>query len=78
MKGAGLCRRRILIRIVKYSYKIPPPYQERGQVEPPRPALQHRCGRPPQGRARVPTLQGLTLVHFSAQLERFVWDRGCT
>jgi len=21
--------------------------------------------------------QGLTLVHFSAQLERFVWDRGC-
>jgi hypothetical protein len=22
--------------------------------------------------------QGLTLVHFSAQLERFLWDRGCT
>ena len=21
--------------------------------------------------------QGLTLVHFSAQLQRFVWDRGC-
>jgi hypothetical protein len=21
--------------------------------------------------------QRLTLVHFSAQLERFVWDRGC-
>jgi len=21
--------------------------------------------------------QGLTLVHFSAQLERIVWDRGC-
>jgi hypothetical protein len=21
--------------------------------------------------------QGLTLVHVSAQLERFVWDRGC-
>ena len=21
--------------------------------------------------------QGLTLVHFPAQLERFVWDRGC-
>ena len=21
--------------------------------------------------------QGLTLVRFSAQLERFVWDRGC-
>ena len=21
--------------------------------------------------------QGLTLVHFSAQLERFVWDSGC-
>ena len=21
--------------------------------------------------------QGLTLAHFSAQLERFVWDRGC-
>jgi len=20
---------------------------------------------------------GLTLVHFSAQLKRFVWDRGC-
>jgi hypothetical protein len=37
------------------------------------------------GRARVPhpprpyptAGQGLTLVHFSAQLERFVWDRGC-
>jgi len=26
---------------------------------------------------RKPTVsQGLTLVHFSAQLERFVWDRG--
>jgi hypothetical protein len=25
----------------------------------------------------VPLGQGLTLVHFSAQLERFVWDRGC-
>jgi hypothetical protein len=22
--------------------------------------------------------QGLTLVHFSAQLERFLWDRGCS
>jgi len=22
-------------------------------------------------------VQGLTLVHFSAQLKRFVWDRGC-
>jgi hypothetical protein len=22
--------------------------------------------------------QGLTLVHFSAQLERFQWDRGCS
>jgi len=22
-------------------------------------------------------VQGLTLVHFSAQLERFVWDGGC-
>jgi hypothetical protein len=21
--------------------------------------------------------QGLTLVHLSAQLERFLWDRGC-
>jgi len=21
--------------------------------------------------------QGLTLVHFSAQLKRFLWDRGC-
>ena len=21
--------------------------------------------------------QGLTLVHFSAQLERFLWDKGC-
>ena len=21
--------------------------------------------------------QGLSLVHFSAELERFVWDRGC-
>ena len=21
--------------------------------------------------------QGLTVVHFSAQLERFFWDRGC-
>jgi len=21
--------------------------------------------------------QGLTLAHFSAQLERFLWDRGC-
>jgi len=27
--------------------------------------------------ARAPVSQGLTLVHFSAQLERFLWDRGC-
>jgi hypothetical protein len=26
---------------------------------------------------RVRHHQGLTLVHFSAQLERFVWCRGC-
>ena len=25
----------------------------------------------------APVSQGLTLVHFSAQLERFVWDEGC-
>jgi hypothetical protein len=25
----------------------------------------------------TPGNQGLTLVHFSAQLERFVWDGGC-
>jgi len=24
-----------------------------------------------------PSSQWLTLAHFSAQLERFVWDRGC-
>jgi len=24
-----------------------------------------------------PFTQGRTLVHFSAQLERFVWERGC-
>ena len=23
-------------------------------------------------------VQGLTLVHFSAQRKRFLWDRGCT
>jgi len=26
---------------------------------------------------RTPSDQGLTLVHFAAQLERFVWDMGC-
>ena len=25
----------------------------------------------------VASSQGLTLIHFSAQLERFVWNRGC-
>ena len=35
----------------------------------PRPLLVRTLG--------VTLLQGLTLVHFSAQLERFVWDRGC-
>jgi len=28
-------------------------------------------------RAAAGEWQGLTLVHFSAQLERFAWDRGC-
>ena len=23
------------------------------------------------------SMQGLTLVHFSAQLQRFLWDQGC-
>ena len=27
--------------------------------------------------AAAPERQGLTLVYFSAQLERFLWDRGC-
>jgi hypothetical protein len=27
--------------------------------------------------AREAVAQGLILVHFSAQLKRFVWDRGC-
>jgi hypothetical protein len=27
--------------------------------------------------ASCTSLQGLTLVHFAAQLERFAWDRGC-
>jgi hypothetical protein len=30
-----------------------------------------------QQRAREVQGQGLTLVYFSAQLERFVWDRSC-
>jgi len=29
------------------------------------------------GRSAGRVGQGLTLVHFSSQLERFVWDRGC-
>jgi len=29
------------------------------------------------GVASSPIGQGLRLVHFSAQLERFVWDTGC-
>jgi len=29
------------------------------------------------GSGRCALSQGLTLVNFSAQLERFVWDRGC-
>ena len=29
------------------------------------------------GPSVAPARQGLTLVHFSAQLERFVWDKGC-
>jgi len=32
---------------------------------------------PPAGAGAWAVGQGLTLVHFSAQLERFVWDRGC-
>jgi hypothetical protein len=35
---------------------------------PPHPLRRDRCLR---------RRQGLTLVHFSAQLERFLWDRGC-
>jgi len=32
---------------------------------------------PVEGGLVDPVFQGLTLVHFSAQLERFSWDRGC-
>ena len=31
----------------------------------------------PVAAAYVGAGQGLTLVHFSAQLKRFLWDRGC-
>jgi hypothetical protein len=35
------------------------------------------CASAKPSRSRPPPRQqGLTLVHFSAQLERFVWDRG--
>jgi len=37
----------------------------------------HRMARPLSVGRRPPSLQGLTVVHFSAQLERFVWDWGC-
>jgi hypothetical protein len=30
-----------------------------------------------QFRLAQPPGQGLTLVHFSAQVQRIVWDRGC-
>jgi len=30
-----------------------------------------------KGLARASLRQGLTLVHLSAQLKRFLWDRGC-
>ena len=32
---------------------------------------------PGQARRAAGRRQGLTLVHFSAQLKRFLWDRGC-
>jgi hypothetical protein len=43
------------------------------------PALSLRLSRPKSlSRNRLyPSSQGLTLVHFSSQLERFLWDRGC-
>jgi hypothetical protein len=34
-------------------------------------------GRHPFSRCGFASSQGLTLVHFSAQLERFFWGRGC-
>jgi len=46
------------------------------------PKHRERClaqlGHPGAERVRGTHHQGLTLVNFSAQLERFVWDRGCT
>jgi len=44
----------------------------------PRPTL--RCGaseKPTMRALRVAADQGLTLVHFSAQRQCFLWDRGC-
>jgi hypothetical protein len=42
------------------------------------PAVKMESGFDDDGEARgAGPDQGLTLVHFSAQLERFVWDRGC-
>jgi len=35
------------------------------------------CAWSPDG-AQLASGQGLTLVHFSAQRKRFMWDRGCT
>jgi hypothetical protein len=41
--------------------------------------LSSRVGKlnPAWNESFAPERQGLTLVHFSAQLERFVWYRGC-
>jgi hypothetical protein len=36
-----------------------------------------RAAAPNSSKAKKSCRQGLTLVHFSAQLECFVWDRGC-
>jgi len=35
------------------------------------------CDWPPSEIRPRPCDQGLTLVHFPSQLERFLWDNGC-
>jgi hypothetical protein len=41
--------------------------------------LRVHCGSPSYAAPEIVGRKaGLTFVHFSAQLERFSWDRGCT
>ena len=80
--GVFWCQTRLKLSCKVDECKALPPASWRAWPRPPPPPAPS-CPAPRRGPAAAPRCaptasgQGLTLVHFSVECKRFLWDRGC-